>query len=60
MKKIKNIESFINSYKNINRINELIEEIKTLNNLDDYSRLKRYNLIIYNIRLLKDYLKNNY
>lgn len=59
MKKIRNIESFINSYKNIDRINELIAEIKTLNNLDDYSRLKRYNLIIYNIRLLKDYLKNN-
>jgi len=59
MKKIRNIESFINSYKNINRINELIAEIKILNNLDDYSRLKRYNLIIYNIRLLNDYLKNN-
>ncbi len=38
------------------RKNQIMNEIKNLNNLDDYLRLKNYNLIIYKIRLLKSYI----
>lgn len=51
------IDSFNDSIKNQLRINQLIKEIHILNHLDEYSRLKNYNLMIYKIRLLKDLLK---
>ncbi len=49
-------EYSISDIKKMNRKNQIMNEIKDLNNQDDYLRLKNYNLIIYKIRLLKSYI----
>ena len=56
------IENYIrlSDLKSDSRINELLNEIRIINNSDEYFRLKYYNIMIHNIKIIKSLSEKRY